>query len=130
MGAAMVIAPHFTVKLQHVLSTFLFLGKPAFFAANETVNVLLCALGAVAVGFVVPLARAIKNRDQEFAKSLAWFHVATAILTLIGCRAGTPGFKFLLPFVAHDILSAAAIFASVPDSSPLWQSVFSKLKLA
>jgi hypothetical protein len=93
------------------------------------VNLLLTIIGSLALGFCVPLYRAITGKDQAFATSLAWYHIINGIVLFFAARTGGTAFKMLLPFILHDFASGGLLFASLPNSSPLWP-MLSKLHLA
>ena len=108
-----------------------FFNIPAKFALvqSDTANLLFSVIGAIALGYCYVLYAAIKNNDTNVAISTAYYHTIVAVLASYCVWSGGPITKILLPFIAHDIMSAAFLFSAVPNSSPLW-NVLSKLHLA
>jgi hypothetical protein len=112
-------------------SSFHFPKATSLFVASPLSDFLLKIIGMVALGFVVPLVRAITHDNIDFGVSVAYYHLVVAVVGLAIVFTSPAGSinRALLPFIAHTIMAMLLLFASIPNSSPLWTTL-SKIHLA
>lgn len=100
-----------------------------FLVQSGTTDFLLNFIGISSLGLCYVLNSVIKNNDANIAATVAVYHLIFGLVgtSLVWSSGGIN--KLLLPFIAHDVLTALFIFSAVPNSSPLW-NVLSKLHLS
>jgi hypothetical protein len=76
LGLFLIVRPEMSLRLTSMLTNVVSWPPVAWLSKSETVDVLIEAIGTVALAFVVPLIRCIYNDNIDFAAGLVCFCLA------------------------------------------------------
>jgi len=127
LGTASIWFPSELVTFQAKVAGLIGWPPAGWITKSDTILTLLQSIGVIALGFCLPLALSLYNRDTTFAGYLGVWHIVNALLLGYCISVGGTPHKALVPFAAHNAIGGLGLLLTVPGK---WQSVLNKVHAA